>query len=269
METYVRFFATPSSREAIANSLIISLGSVFFSALIGVPLAFVFHRYDFAGRRVLRAIASAPILLPPLVGVISFLFLYGETGIVSKLIQQFLGLDEPWPNLGGISAVIFVHAYSMYVYFFLLAGAGLERLDYAVEEAAASLGASRAMTIRRTILPMLAPSLIGATLLTFLSSMASFSAPFIFGGGIRVLSVEIYNSKLNGNTQMALVETVLLASASLTILVLLRWYENRKPVQFGRKGRGGAARTDRLTGCPGGRRHGRSPRRDVFCSCRI
>ena len=85
----------------------------------------------------------------------------------------------------------------MYVYFFLLVGAGLDRLDYAVEEAAASLGASRAMTMRRTILPMLAPSLIGATLLTFLSSMASFSAPFIFGGGIRVLSVEIYNSKLN------------------------------------------------------------------------
>jgi iron(III) transport system permease protein len=239
VETYVRFFATPSSREAIANSLIISLGSVFFSALIGVPLAFLFHRYDFAGRRVLRAIASAPILLPPLVGVISFLFLYGETGIVSKLIQQFLGLEDPWPNLGGISAVIFVHAYSMYVYFFLLAGAGLERLDYAVEEAAASLGASRAMTMRRTILPMLAPSLISATLLTFLSSMASFSAPFIFGGGIRVLSVEIYNSKLNGNTQMALVETVLLASASLTVLVLLRWYENRN--RYSSVGKGVAA----------------------------
>ena len=239
LETYVRFFATPSSREAIANSLIISLGSVFFSALIGVPLAFVFHRYDFAGRRVLRAIASAPILLPPLVGVISFLFLYGETGIVSKLIQQFLGLEDPWPNLSGISAVIFVHAYSMYVYFFLLAGAGLERLDYAVEEAAASLGASRAMTMRRTILPMLAPSLIGATLLTFLSSMASFSAPFIFGGGIRVLSVEIYNSKLNGNSQMALVETVLLASASLTVLVLLRWYENRN--RYSSVGKGVAA----------------------------
>lgn len=240
LETYERFFATPSSQEAIANSMTISLGSVLFSALIGVPLAFVFHRYDFFGRRILRAIASAPILLPPLVGVIAFMFLYGETGILSRSIQELLGLERPWPNLRGIPAVIFVHSYSMYVYFFLLTGAGLERLDHTMEDAAESLGASRIMVMRRTILPMLAPSLIGATLLTFLSSMASFSAPFIFGGGIRVLSVEIYNSKLNGNTEMALVETVVLASASLLVLILLRWYENRN--QYSAVGKGIAAR---------------------------
>lgn len=239
IETYLRFFGTPSSLEALINSIVISLGSVFFSAMIGVPLAFIFHRYDFWGRRILRAIASAPILLPPLVGVIAFLFLYGETGVVSRLIQQSLGLGNPWPGMNGISAVIFVHSYSMYVYFFLLAGAGLERLDYTVEEAAQSLGASRLMTMRRAILPLLAPSLIGAALLTFLSSMASFSAPFIFGGGIRVLSVEIYNSKLNGNMQMALVETVLLASASLAVLVLLRWYEHRD--RYSSVGKGVAA----------------------------
>ena len=120
LETYERFFATPSSQEAIANSMTISLGTVLFSALIGVPLAFVFHRYDFFGRRILRAIASAPILLPPLVGVIAFMFLYGETGILSRVIQELLGLEHPWPNLRGIPAVIFVHSYSMYVYFFLL-----------------------------------------------------------------------------------------------------------------------------------------------------
>ena len=225
---FIRFFSIPSSQEALINSLVISIGTVIFSALIGVPLAFVFHRSDFFGRRVLRAIASAPVLLPPLVGVIAFMFLYGETGIISRLIQQGLGLDNPWPNLRGIPAILFVHSYSMYVYFFLFTGAGLERLDYAVEEAAQSLGASRAMMIRSAVLPMLAPSLIGAALITFMSSMASFSAPFIFGGGIRVLSVEIYNSKLNGDTPMALVETVVLATASLGVLVLLRWYEGRR-----------------------------------------
>jgi len=113
----------------------------------------------------------------------------------------------------------------MYVYFFLFTGAGLERLDYAVEEAAESLGASRWMTLRRAILPMLAPVLVGAALITFMSSMASFSAPYIVG--IRVLSAEIYISKLNGNIPMALVETVVLATASLSMLVLLRWYEGR------------------------------------------
>ena len=224
--TYLQFFSTPSSLEALWNSLSISFGTVLLSAAIGIPLAFVFHRYDFFGRRVLRAIASAPVLLPPLVGVMAFLFLYGETGTVSRLIQNALGLESPWPRLNGIPAVLFVHSYSMYVYFFLFAGAGLERLDYAVEEAAESLGASRSMTIRSAILPMLAPSLIGASLLTFMSSMASFSAPYIFN--VRTLSVVIFNSKLNGNIPMALVTTVVLATSSIGVLVLLRSYENRR-----------------------------------------
>jgi iron(III) transport system permease protein len=75
---------------------------------------------------------------------------------------------------------------------------------------------------------MLAPALLGAALITFMSSMASFSAPLIFGGGIRVLSVQIYNSKNNGDMTSALVETVVLATVSLSVLVLLRWYEGRR-----------------------------------------
>ena len=245
---YIHFFSTPSSREALANSLFISFATVVLAAAIGVPLAFLFHRYEFRGRRMLRAIASAPILLPPLVGVIAVLFLYSQSGIISLTIQRAFGLARPWPSLNGMSAILFVHAYSMYVYFFMFTSAGLERLDSAMEEAAETLGASSFTKLTRVILPMLMPSLIGASLLTFLSSMASFSAPYIFGGGIRVLSVEIFNSKLNGNIPMALVETVLLASASLTVLILLRWYEGRH--KYSAVGKGIASRRVTITSKP-------------------
>ena len=70
IEPYVRFFNSPSGRQAFANSLFISVATVALSALAGVPLAFLLHRYDFRGRRLLRALAAAPVLLPPLVGVI-------------------------------------------------------------------------------------------------------------------------------------------------------------------------------------------------------
>lgn len=242
---YARFFSTPSGREALTNSITISFATVILSAAIGVPLAFVFHRFDFPGRRVLRAIASAPVLLPPLVGVISFLFLYGESGIVSRTIQNTLGLAEPWPNLRGIWAILIVHAYTMYVYFFMFTSAGLERLDGAMEEAAETLGASWIAKLTRVTLPLLVPSMLGAALVTFMSSMASFSAPYIFGGGVRVLSVEIFNSKLNGNTPMALVETVLLASSSLAVLFLLRWYEGRH--KYSSVGKGVAAQRVPIT----------------------
>lgn len=228
IDVYIRFFSTPSAREAFTNTLLISVATVVLAAAIGVPLAFLFHRYEFPGRRVLRAITAAPVLLPPLVGVIAILFLYGESGIISRAVQLAFGLSRPWPSLGGLSAILFVHAYSMYVYFFMFASAGLDRLDSAMEEAADTLGASGFTKLTRVTLPMLVPSLIGASLVTFMSSMASFTAPYIFGGGIRVLSVEILNSKLNGNIPMALVETVLLAVPSVAVLFFLRWYEGRR-----------------------------------------
>jgi iron(III) transport system permease protein len=240
VDTYVRFFSTPSSREAFTNSLLISVATVLLAAAIGIPLAFMFHRYEFRGRRVLRAIASAPVLLPPLVGVIAFLFLYGESGVISRGFQIAFGLSSPWPNLHGLSAILFVHAYSMYVYFFMFTSAGLDRLDAAMEEAAETLGASGFTRLTRVTLPMLVPSLVGASLVTFMSSMASFSAPYIFGGGIRVLAVEIFNSKLNGNIPMALVETVLLALSSLSVLFVLRWYEGRQ--RYSAVGKGVAMR---------------------------
>jgi iron(III) transport system permease protein len=233
---YVRFFSTPSAREALFNSVYISTVTVILSAAIGIPLAFVLHRYDFRGRRILRAIASAPVLLPPLVGVISFLFLYGESGFISRSLQIALGLERPWPRLSGLPAILFVHAYSMYVYFFMFTSAGLERVDAAMEEAAETLGASAFLKLRRVVLPLLVPSFVGAALVTFMSSMASFSAPLIFGGGVRVLSTEIYNAKLNGNIPMALVETVILAVSSLSVLFLLRWYEGRRKYSLTGKG---------------------------------
>ena len=242
---YIRFFSTPSGREAITNSLFISLATVLLAAAIGIPLAFLFQRYEFRGRRLLRAIASAPVLLPPLVGVIAFYFLYGESGIVSRTLQRALGLSRPWPNPQGISAILFVHAYSMYVYFFMFVSAGLDRLDAAMEEAAETLGASGFEKLTRVTLPMLVPSLVGASLVTFMSSMASFSAPYIFGGGIRVLSVEIFNSKLNGNIPMALVETVLLALSSLAVLFVLRWYEGRH--KYSAVGKGVASQRTLIT----------------------
>jgi iron(III) transport system permease protein len=233
------FFRNRAELEALWGSLWISAGSVLFSALIGVPLAFLFTRFSFPGRSLFGALAALPVLLPPLVGVISFLFLYGESGIVTRGIQLLLGLEQaPWRLVGGW-AILFVHAYSMYVYFYLITAAGLSRLDAAAGEAAASLGAGRVRIFFRVTLPMLAPALGAASVLVFMTSMASFSAPYIFGGGFRVLTTQIFASKVNGELTLAMVETVVLASASLLFLVALRRFERGR--EFAAVGKGVAA----------------------------
>src|SRR5690606_11683024 len=141
-------------------------------------------------------------------------FLYGESGFLARAVQAALGLETPPWTLTGAWAILLVHAYTMYVYFFLFTSAGLARLDAAYGEAAAALGASRPTTLRRVTLPMLLPAIAGAALLVFMTAMGSFSAPYVFGGGFRVLSTQIFASKLNGDLRMAAVETVVLALVS-------------------------------------------------------
>ncbi|HSE62092.1 MAG TPA: iron ABC transporter permease [Thermoanaerobaculia bacterium] len=233
---FSEFARRPEEWRALWASLWISLATVGLSAAIGVPLAFLFERTEFPGRRVLGALVALPVVLPPLVGVIAFLFLYGESGFVARSLQALLRLDEsPW-RLSGPTAVLLVHAYSMYVYFYLFTRAGLARLDASVLEAAASLGASRGRILRRVTVPLLRPALTGAALLTFMTSLASFSAPYVFGGGFRVMTTQIVASKLNGDLAMAMVETVTLAAVALVGLALLQASERGRIVTGGGRG---------------------------------
>jgi iron(III) transport system permease protein len=231
------FAASPADREALRSTLIISVGSVVAALLVGLPLAFLLTRVEFRGRRLLSAVATLPAALPPLVGVIAFLFLYGESGTVTRAVQHLLGMERaPW-SLTGLWAIVFVHAYTMYVYVFLFVSAGLERYDTTLDEAAAGLGAGRARILGRVTLPLLTPSIIGAMLLVFMSALGSFSAPYIFGGGQRVLATQILVSKLNGEMGLAYVETTALALAAVGALFLLRWIERRRKYSLSGKGR--------------------------------
>jgi iron(III) transport system permease protein len=230
------FLRQPNELKALWGSVWISLVSVLLAAAIGIPLAFLFGRYDFPGRTVLGWLVALPAVLPPLVGVIAFLFLYGESGFVSLIIQRLFRLEQPPWTLQGAGAILLVHAYSMYVYFYLFIRAGLASLDASVLEAAASLGAGRWRTLRRVTLPLLYPVLGGAALLTFMTSLASFSAPYIFGGGFRVMTTQIVATRLNGDNQLAMIETVSLTLVALLALWLLRTPARLDSVAGGRKG---------------------------------
>jgi iron(III) transport system permease protein len=221
------FIESPSDVESLVNSIVISVASVVASLAIGVPLAFLLTRFDFPGRSVLRAVATLPAALPPLVGVISFLFLYGESGFVTRVVQETLGLENaPW-RLSGIWAIVFIHAYTMYVYVYLFVSAGLERYDTTLDEASIGLGASWWRRLRRVTLPLLTPALAGSALLVFMNALGSFSAPYVFGGGTRVLSTQILNSKLNDAIGLAYVETSVLALSAVAGLLLFRWFEGK------------------------------------------
>ncbi len=231
------FLDRPTELAALWGSLSIAVASVVLSAAIGVPLAFFFARYDFPGRRVLGAMVALPAVLPPLVGVLAFMFLFGESGFLAHLVRWMLQLDAaPW-RLTGWPAILLVHGYSMFVYFYLFTRAGLASIDASVWEAAASLGAGRFRTVTQVVLPLLRPHLVGAALLTFMTSLASFSAPYLFGGGFRVMTTQIVATRLNGDDGLAMVETTALTLMALAAL----WFLRRTDTDTGAGGSKGTA----------------------------
>jgi iron(III) transport system permease protein len=214
--------------EAAVTSIGLSLLTVLLCAIVGVSLAFLFERYTFPARGLFAAFAALPLVLPPLVGTIAFIFLCGESGILARLVQWLFGLKSaPW-SLHGWTALLLFHTYTMYPFFYILTGAGLRRIDAGLSEAARSLGARPLQVLFRVVLPQLTPSLIAAALLTFMTSMASFSAPLFFGGDVRVLTLEIYNARQRGDVGVALTETVVLVIISLVALVIFQKYEGTR-----------------------------------------
>lgn len=234
---YKKFFnlASPANLEALWTSIYISIISVLCCAIVGVTMAFLLERYNFPGRRILSILVLVPMALPPLVGVLSFSFLYGDSGIFPRIIQHLFGLDHVPFSLKGIWGVIVVHTFTMYTYFYLTASAAIKGLDPALEEAATSLGAGRIRVWTKVILPMLTPSIVASSLLVFMISMASYTAPLMFGVE-RTMTMQIYLSRTNGNLEMAATQSMILSFVSITFLVMMRWYQNRRNYQNLSKG---------------------------------
>ncbi|MCL4216589.1 MAG: iron ABC transporter permease [Candidatus Hydrogenedentes bacterium] len=212
--------STLFNSAAIVNTIVLSFASVAASGVVGTAAALWLARYRFPGRNAVAALMYLPFTLPPLVGVVSFYYIIGRDGLVTRFIERYTGV-EPW-FLEGPWAILAVHTYSFFVFFYAMVSAALDTMDYAQAEAARTLGATPAYVFRRVTLPQLRPALMGASLLTFMSSAASFSAPYFFGNNFPVLSTQIYEERTQFNDDAVLTLTVVLAFISLMGIALFR-----------------------------------------------
>jgi len=236
IDNYLAFFRSSGvARSALLTSLGISAGSVVLCGVVGVSMAFLLRRFSFPGRRLIEAVILVPAALPPLIGAISFQLLYSETGIVPRGLQRLFGTESPVLAFDGIAGVLLVHTFTMYPFFYLAASAAIAGLDPSLEEAAYNLGASRVRVWRTVLLPMLTPALVSASLLVFMTSLGSYTAPLLFGVD-RTMTMQIYINRTNGNLPMASTYASVLGVVSLLFLLGMRWYEGRRSYRTVSKG---------------------------------
>ena len=207
-------------REAAVNTLVMCFLSVGTSGVLGTALAFFVVRWSFPGKAALSALAYLPFALPPLVGTLSFYYLIGADGLFPRFIHYASGSDSF--EISGPVAILTVHTYSFMVYFYAMVSAALEGMDASQVEAARTLGASRWLAFRKVTVPALKPALLGASLLAFMTSGASYSAPLFFGSDFPYLSVEVVNQRNQFNPGGSLTLAVVLACVSLMGVLVFR-----------------------------------------------
>ncbi|MFC8916623.1 ABC transporter permease [Streptomyces sp. NPDC057116] len=162
-----------------------ALASTALTLLIALPGAYVFARYDFPGKGVLRAVVTVPFVLPTVVVGTAFLALVGRGGLLDELWG--VRLDTT------VWAILLAHVFFNYAVVVRTVGGLWAQLDPRQEEAARVLGASRLGAWRRVTLPALAPSVAAAALMIFLFTYTSFGIVQILGGpAYRTLEAEIY-----------------------------------------------------------------------------
>ncbi|MCB5169854.1 iron ABC transporter permease [Streptomyces bambusae] len=162
-----------------------ALASTALTLVIALPGAYVFARFDFPGKQLLRAVVTVPFVLPTVVVGSAFLALVGRGGL----------LDELWGVRLDTSvwAILLAHVFFNYAVVVRTVGGLWAQLDPRQEEAARVLGASRFGAWRRVTLPALGPAVAAAALMVFLFTFSSFGVVQILGGpAYATLEVEVY-----------------------------------------------------------------------------
>ncbi len=193
-----------SSRQwqLILNSINLAFGATLLSALIALPLAFVMVRIEFFAKRLIGVLLLFPLLLPPFVGALGFKQIAGRFGTINLLLMQTGILNEPVDILGNARffGIVLLQALHFFPIMYLSLAAALGNLDFALEEAAWSVGASRLQAMRRIVLPLLFPALFSSAALVFVGSFTDLGTPLLFDYR-DVLPVQIFNmlSDMNQN----------------------------------------------------------------------
>jgi molybdate transport system permease protein len=179
-------------------------------------------RGHFRGKPLLRGLCTLPMVLPPVVGGIALLLAYGRRGLVGEPLDTAFGISLPFSLPGVIVAESFV---SM-PFFVVTLESGLRAMNVKLEDAARSLGASRPMVFRRVTLPLIWPSLIAGTVLTWSRALGEFGATITFAGNLpgvtQTAPLAIYISQSSGQLDTAIALSLVLVAVSVIVMMSTR-----------------------------------------------
>ncbi|MFC9283937.1 ABC transporter permease [Streptomyces collinus] len=207
--------------QALQLSLVSATAATALCLVLGVPLAWLLARTDFPGRRLVRALVTLPLVLPPVVGGVALLLALGRNGVVGAWLDSWFGITLPFTTAGVVVAEAFVA-----MPFLVISVEGtLRAADPRFEEAATTLGASRFTAFRRVTLPLIAPGIAAGSVLAWARALGEFGATITFAGNFpgrtQTMPLAVYLA-LQNDPEAAIALSLVLLAVSIAVLAGLR-----------------------------------------------
>jgi molybdate transport system permease protein len=219
--TLPRRLAEPGVLAALRLSLLTATLATVVCLVLGVPLAWLLARVEFPGRRVVRALVTVPLVLPPVVGGVALFLALGRRGLVGQYLDRWFGLTIPFSPL----AVVLAETFVAMPFLIVTVEGALRTADTRYEDASATLGASRWTTFRRVTLPMIRPSVLAGSVLCWARALGEFGATITFAGNFpgrtQTMPIAVYIA-LETDPDAAIALSLVLLLVSVVILVSLR-----------------------------------------------
>lgn len=202
--------------------------STILTLLLGLPSAYLFARYNFRGKFLLRALTAVPFMLPTVVVAAGFSALIGPRGLIHSLFPL-----SSFSFVGTLTAILVAHVFYNTTIIIRVVGNALSSLDPKLEAAARSLGADSARVWWNVTFPLLLPSLLASSLLVFLFDFTSFGVVLLLGGSqFATLEVEIYLRVLRlPNLPLAALLSVIQLICTILFSILYSRFAARSVVQ--------------------------------------
>jgi molybdate transport system permease protein len=224
--TLVADATSPQALSALWLSLRTGVAATALCVLLGVPLAVLMARSSARVAQLLRALIAVPLVLPPMVGGVALLFLFGRTSPIGQFIDSLWGITLPFST----AAVVIAQSFVALPFLVLSVEGSLRAAGAGYEQAAATLGAGRWMVLTRITLPLAAPGLVAGVILCFARAIGEFGATALFAGnapGItQTMPLAIYtafNGAGTGRDSAVALSLLLLATAVVVLLLVRAW----------------------------------------------
>jgi iron(III) transport system permease protein len=181
IQNFQDFFTDRYYLKTLTNSLMLGAGTVVTTSIIGITFAFLLLRYEFPGRGLFSYLSIVPMIMPPLVGVMGFVFILGRAGTVNVILMDYLGFEKPINFMYGIQGVLLVETLHLFPLMTLSIVDAMGKISPSLDEAAESVGSRGLRKFWDITFPLTTPGYVSGALLVFIWTFADFATPLVVG----------------------------------------------------------------------------------------